>query len=607
LGERISVPLKKLLVWHDNPRAAIEMSENEEEAIDILFEVEGKSKMLSLAADVAQFGLNSHKQPIVVRNENMDSYVVFDGNRRISVLKLLAKGDKRVKGIVNHLNFSLDTEIYVYVTDRVEALRLIEIEHSGEQNGKGQIGWDSFQRDYARYNMGKSPEYPRSFKVSQVCDLLYKKDFKKIPYTDLETIFNNHSIKRIFGIINDWDFNNQDKIREVYLKLVKHKPRQPYSRYLVKLNELGSEYEQFKIKLVHEESSDLFTKDGGSGASNSGTDSSSGISNSGANSSLGTINSGADSSSGTSNSGTDSSLGTINSGANSSLGTINSGADSSSGTSNSGTDSSLGTINSGANSSLGTINSGADSSSGTSNSGTDSSLGTINSGADSSSGTSNSGTDSTSGTSNSGTDSTSGTSNSGADSSSGTSNSGGNNSYKSKPTELLNYAKSNLKIDSYVFKTYLDFVVQSKFNTNHGYKIVVPFLYRVLLESAIQKWIEWFREPINTAKFRKDINGLAGGINISNFLNTPTDTSVVSEKKLKEIKSILKAAKNNNTCNFMKNCFSGLPQNKESLFVNDVNSVIHGSMIEIDIEKLKTYDDLVLRYLRAISYSMNNK
>ena len=44
LGMRIDIPLRNLIVWHDNPRAAIEMSENEDEAIDILFEVEEKVK-----------------------------------------------------------------------------------------------------------------------------------------------------------------------------------------------------------------------------------------------------------------------------------------------------------------------------------------------------------------------------------------------------------------------------------------------------------------------------------------------------------------------------------------------------------------------------------
>ncbi|MFB5270017.1 hypothetical protein ACE41H_24990, partial [Paenibacillus enshidis] len=252
MGVRMDVPLRNLIVWHDNPRAAIEMSESEDEAIDILFEVEGKSKMLALATDVAEFGLNSHRQPIVVRSG--DSYIVFDGNRRISVLKLLAKGDKRVKGIKNHINVSLDTKVFVYVTDRDEALRLIEIEHSGEQGGRGQIDWDAYQRDYALNNMNKTPAYPRAFRVSQICNLFYKKDFKKIPYTDLEGIFINVALKRIFKISADWDFENEATIKNVYSKLIENKPpKQPYSRYLVKLNELGSEYEEFKMRVLDNE------------------------------------------------------------------------------------------------------------------------------------------------------------------------------------------------------------------------------------------------------------------------------------------------------------------------------------------------------------------
>lgn len=42
------------------------MSEKEDEAFDILIVVEGKSEMIDLYADVAEFGLNSHREPIVV-------------------------------------------------------------------------------------------------------------------------------------------------------------------------------------------------------------------------------------------------------------------------------------------------------------------------------------------------------------------------------------------------------------------------------------------------------------------------------------------------------------------------------------------------------------
>ncbi|WP_025721380.1 hypothetical protein, partial [Paenibacillus sp. 1-18] len=182
---------------------------------------------------------------------------------------------------------------------------------------------------------------------------------------------------------------------------------------------------------------------------------------------------------------------------------------------------------------------------------------------------------------------------------------GGNNSYKTKPIELLNYAKNNIKIDSYVFKTYLDFVVQSKFSSIHPYKIVVPFLYRVLLESAIQHWIDWFRKPENQSKFRSGSDGLIGGVNVSNLLNTPRETSVVNEKKLNEIKEILKVIKDNHACSFIRECFRGIPSSRPTSFINDINSVVHGSIVEIDIEKLKTYDDYVLMYLKAMSYSMN--
>jgi len=206
----------------------------ETEAIQILIDEVGLAKMKVLAKDVFTNGLNPHRQIIAVSNNN-GTYNIYDGNRRVSIIKSVLWGDARFSGIENSVALTLDSKILVYITDETEALRLIEVEHTGEAEGRGQIPWEAFQRDYAFKHNNKEAVYPYAYEVSRICNLNRKSDFKKVPYTDLDTIFGNEIVKELFGINDDWDFNNTDFIKEVYQRLCDAKTSIPYSRYLPRL------------------------------------------------------------------------------------------------------------------------------------------------------------------------------------------------------------------------------------------------------------------------------------------------------------------------------------------------------------------------------------
>ena len=250
MGDLKTVSIKNLIVWTDNPRMANEQILTEAEAIQILIDEVGLNKMKALAKDVFSYGLNPHRQPIAASN-NDGTYNVYDGNRRISVIKCVLQGDNRFRNIKNVIGLTLDTEILVYITDVEEALRLIELEHTGESDGRGQIPWESFQRDYAFKQNHKQAVYPYAYEVSRICNLNRKSDFKKIPYTDLDTIFGNEIIKQLFGIENEWNFCNEDFIKEVYQKLHDTKTGIPYSRYLPRLKN-EDELNKFKLQLFPE-------------------------------------------------------------------------------------------------------------------------------------------------------------------------------------------------------------------------------------------------------------------------------------------------------------------------------------------------------------------
>ena len=205
--------------------------------------------MVNLAANIAANGLNPNKQPTVVYNEQKGNYDLYDGNRRIAAMKSLALNLEYTKDVVNTRNISLETEVLVYCTNREEALNLMEIDHSGEQKGIGQISWDSFRRDLARNQMNKTPMYSRAFQVAQTCNLKLK-NFEIIPYTDMESIFNNNQIKKIFDL-EESDFTDKRKMSVVIQVLEKYKP-ESYSRFLPKLKPDSKVYEEFSTKVKNE-------------------------------------------------------------------------------------------------------------------------------------------------------------------------------------------------------------------------------------------------------------------------------------------------------------------------------------------------------------------
>ncbi|MCL2365528.1 MAG: ParB/Srx family N-terminal domain-containing protein [Oscillospiraceae bacterium] len=248
MGQLKHVAIKHLVVWTDNPRVASEDAIEESIAIQILIDEVGLAKMKELARDIFEYGLNSHRQPVVVSNGN-GIYNVYDGNRRIAVMKCVLDGDVRFKQIKNEIELTPETELLVYDTDSKEALRLIENEHSGESGGKGQIPWDAFQRDYAYVQNGKKPFYHYAYHVSKICGLNKKSHFSKIPYTDLNTIFSNEIVKKIFSVEGDWDFNNKEFIEEAYERICAAKPvGVSYSRYLPRLK-TDEAINSFQLKL----------------------------------------------------------------------------------------------------------------------------------------------------------------------------------------------------------------------------------------------------------------------------------------------------------------------------------------------------------------------
>lgn len=258
MGEKLKVNINDLEVWSENPRH-IEDTENsqlsEVDIINILVGVVGYRFMYNLAADILDKGLMGNTSPVVVHSNN--KYFVYDGNRRISSIKILLNSsildasNIQLKKLIDKLlsedsvtSESLDClkEIEVYCTTKEDALDIMDKTHSGIHDGVGTIPWDAYQRDKA--NAKRSIiDYPNAFGV--VTKLKMKKNDIKDEYTSYERIFGNAKFKELFKIEN-YNVVDYKYLKSIYNLLCKYKTEVHHnkglSRIFNKANEASEEF-----------------------------------------------------------------------------------------------------------------------------------------------------------------------------------------------------------------------------------------------------------------------------------------------------------------------------------------------------------------------------
>ncbi len=233
MSEYIALKLDDLCVWSDNPRHftenLAETGVEESGIINILIEIVGENKMFNLICDIVKSGgLMGNIFPIIVQKN--DKNLVYDGNRRISSLKLINNPDicesdslkRKIKKLVDGIkDLSFVDTVMVYITNEEEALELMDKTHNGEMDGVGLIPWEAFQRDGSLVKRGQTAKYPLSYNISTILGYSKKSHFK-IPYTDLNRLFGSKKIRDCFNIV---DFTEQykDNIEYAIQTLIKYK------------------------------------------------------------------------------------------------------------------------------------------------------------------------------------------------------------------------------------------------------------------------------------------------------------------------------------------------------------------------------------------------
>ncbi|WP_248928665.1 hypothetical protein [Paenibacillus hamazuiensis] len=227
------VKINDLFINEENPRD--EPQENEAAAVKILFKKGSEQKLLNLMKSIAQYGFEISERIIVVEHEAPNKYLVMDGNRRITCIKLLNNPDflpldidkresliKRINKIKKDFDYtpiaSVDCVVYDIPAEEDQMKRTIQNKHIGQNKGVGRLQWD-----YKAQNRFTNNDY-KIYLVNYLDNLLKVER----SLSTMERIFGDPDLRSHLGIVID------KKIPEIILESAESEKKILYILQLLK-------------------------------------------------------------------------------------------------------------------------------------------------------------------------------------------------------------------------------------------------------------------------------------------------------------------------------------------------------------------------------------
>jgi len=179
------------------------------DCIEIMFQEFG-AKMVRIAGHIAQNGLSP--KPIVISKDTaINRWVVRDGNRRITAIKLLNNPaeapdqyQKPFRNLKNNAGKGMIPEkIECLTADEATIIEYRKLEHMGPQEGIGQVNWDPRAKGNMQADIEGKPSYPIA---RAICEYLEEKgipEAKIVKISNMQRLFQDSEVSERLGI--DWD------------------------------------------------------------------------------------------------------------------------------------------------------------------------------------------------------------------------------------------------------------------------------------------------------------------------------------------------------------------------------------------------------------------
>lgn len=231
MAKRKKINLSNLQLNTENYR--FEPAESQEEAIEKIIENQGNNKLLNLTKDIIENWLNPHDDIIVYpSSHNKTKYNILEGNRRITVIKLLKNPElingqkysllkRQFKKLHEGFKAKIKTKIDCFVyDDPKEAEHWIGVKHGYGIGGVGTENWDPIQRyRFEEKTQGKSAlllQIIKRMKNSPHVSEDIKNKLKDLKVTNLGRLISDPQVRDFLGIfVEDGNIKSEIEEKEV--------------------------------------------------------------------------------------------------------------------------------------------------------------------------------------------------------------------------------------------------------------------------------------------------------------------------------------------------------------------------------------------------------
>lgn len=207
-----NVPIDDLKLDIENFRYYGQLS-NQVDCIEAMLS-DPKAKILNLCDDIGQMG-GLTPDPVVIMKDTNDDWVVKEGNRRITALKLMLNPSiindkaiqKKLRIIAKQYDGSFTTHIdCVVCKDEDTMLEYLDRLHAGERNGSGRIQWKPEQKHYYDEYRGRRSQYALAIKAKELVTNEGGKLKEPYKISNLQRVLQNPDVKKMLQF--SWDGEN---------------------------------------------------------------------------------------------------------------------------------------------------------------------------------------------------------------------------------------------------------------------------------------------------------------------------------------------------------------------------------------------------------------
>ena len=208
--EPVTILISNLYVDPANPRLTMP-NNGQRDTLRELARLQGV-KLRVLAEDILEHGLDPSELPIVARSEDeAERFVVLDGNRRLTAIKVL-ENPELVDGAVEATLFTAMRRLSKrYHENPIESIRCvileaddarhwIELRHTGERGGAGPVLWGAQESARFRASTGNPELYMQVLDFLEARGDISPERRQEIPVTTLRRLLGTPYVRERLGL-----------------------------------------------------------------------------------------------------------------------------------------------------------------------------------------------------------------------------------------------------------------------------------------------------------------------------------------------------------------------------------------------------------------------